>query len=755
MPGNDRLTRSLPHLQNLIKRDPDAYREDFKLQYLHFESQFMELTAKPDIWNKSLAENISFVSQVAHCYPEESKGLSQMFMDVLRLYSTVLNNDIRLTLQNLMCTIIKESNAIAVKMALVQVAALNFFLCNNQNKDKEKDSDSDDDEKLTKKEILLGHRVGKKFAKRKKKAERALRTLEKQKKKKKVEIFDYSALHLLYDPQDFAERLFRQLETSDERFEVKLLHQDLLSRLIGLHQLLLLNFYPYLQRYIQPHQRQVTKILLFVAQASHELVPPDILQSICKTIANHFITERNSGEVMAVGLNTIREICSRCYLAMDEDLLHDLAKYKSYRDKSVSASARSLIQLFREKNPQLLERKDRGKPTEFQRDLVPLDYGQSNPKSYLEGAEILQQHIDDQDQQSDNEQQDQLSEQDWIDVSHSDDDDDDHDDDDDNEEEDDDNNEENDNQQQDHKQENIDKMEKEMTEEERRERAISISTQRILTQHDFEQLKMIEMKKRIQDRRKNRLEQSISNTGKRKTISIDTDSDSDNENNKNSQENEQDWIDVSHSDNDDDDVDDNEEEDDDNNEENNNQQQDHKQENIDKMEKEMTEEERRERAISISTQRILTQHDFEQLKIIEMKKRIQDRRKNRLEQSISNTGKRKTISIDTDSDSDNENNKNSQENLGLISLKDIERVHKKRAHDKESRLETVIAGREGRPKFGKWKKEKGQAGTTNKEKLKTKNFQMLKPKLRKKQKRSFRDKQIALRDALLKDKRLR
>ena len=66
---------------------------------------------------------------------------------------------------------------------------------------------------------------------------------------------------------------------------------------------------------------------------------------------------------------------------MDEDLLHDLSKYKSYRDKSVSASARSLIQLFREKNPHLLERKDRGKPTEFQRDLIPLDYGQSNPKS--------------------------------------------------------------------------------------------------------------------------------------------------------------------------------------------------------------------------------------------------------------------------------------------------------------------------------------------------------------------------------------
>jgi len=97
---------------------------------------------------------------------------------------------------------------------------------------------------------------------------------------------------------------------------------------------------------------------------------------------------------------------------MDEDLLHDLAKYKSYHDKSVLASARSLIQLFREKNPQLLERKHRGKPTEFQRDLIPLEYGQTNPKSYLEGAEILQQDIDYQDKQSDSEQEDQLSEQD-------------------------------------------------------------------------------------------------------------------------------------------------------------------------------------------------------------------------------------------------------------------------------------------------------------------------------------------------------
>jgi len=107
---------------------------------------------------------------------------------------------------------------------------------------------------------------------------------------------------------------------------------------------------------------------------------------------------------------------------MDEDLLHDLSKYKSYRDKSVSASARSLIQLFREKNPHLLERKDRGKPTEFQRDLIPLAYGQANPKSYLEGAELLQENDKEQEKQSDNDDDDE--EEGWVNVSHSDDDDD-------------------------------------------------------------------------------------------------------------------------------------------------------------------------------------------------------------------------------------------------------------------------------------------------------------------------------------------
>jgi len=52
-----------------------------------------------------------------------------------------------------------------------------------------------------------------------------------------------------------AEKLFQQLEKRNERFEVKVMTLDVISRLIGLHQLFLLNYYPYIQRFMQPHQR--------------------------------------------------------------------------------------------------------------------------------------------------------------------------------------------------------------------------------------------------------------------------------------------------------------------------------------------------------------------------------------------------------------------------------------------------------------------------------------------------------------------
>jgi len=64
---------------------------------------------------------------------------------------------------------------------------------------------------------------------------------------------------------------------------------------------------------------------------------------------------------MAVGLNAIREVCSRNTLVMSADLLQDLVQYKMYKSKTVMMAARSLMQLYRNVDASLLHKKDRGR----------------------------------------------------------------------------------------------------------------------------------------------------------------------------------------------------------------------------------------------------------------------------------------------------------------------------------------------------------------------------------------------------------
>ena len=81
-------------------------------------------------------------------------------------------------------------------------------------------------------------------------------------------------------------------------------------------------------------------ILQAAAHATHDLVPPEIINELARCIANNFITERNAGEVMAVGLNTVREVATRNPLAIGEDLLQDLVQYKKHIDRGVTSAAK-------------------------------------------------------------------------------------------------------------------------------------------------------------------------------------------------------------------------------------------------------------------------------------------------------------------------------------------------------------------------------------------------------------------------------
>lgn len=203
----------------------------------------------------------------------------------------------------------------------------------------------------------------------------------------------FAAIHLLNDPYGFVERLFSILRASNDTFAFKLLVLNVITRVIGAHELVFLDLYSFLLRYIQPHQRNVTQVLAYAAQASHALVPPDAISPLLMAIANAFIAEHCRAEVIAAGLNGLYHICVRCPLAMDSTLLQDLAQYKGYQDKGVASAARSLIGLYREANPELLHRKDRGKQAAMamQRGTFagPKAYGHVDVKTVPEGLELL------------------------------------------------------------------------------------------------------------------------------------------------------------------------------------------------------------------------------------------------------------------------------------------------------------------------------------------------------------------------------
>lgn len=73
----------------------------------------------------------------------------------------------------------------------------------------------------------MANKVNKKSRKRERMLQNIKKAHKKKKKTKTVENFNFSALHLIHDPQNFAEKLFKRLDQLKEKFEVKLMFLDL------------------------------------------------------------------------------------------------------------------------------------------------------------------------------------------------------------------------------------------------------------------------------------------------------------------------------------------------------------------------------------------------------------------------------------------------------------------------------------------------------------------------------------------------
>lgn len=513
-------------LQNVVRRDPESYHEEFVQQYSHYESLRDIFLMNPAAdQGTDFADLIGFVSAVCGCYPKETAEFPEELKKILlsnhrsltpevrekiiqcltmlrnkdiisaesliltlfplleayssssqnastsshhakavrkQIYSTLVlllkavntgakNQKINRSTQALLFNMLEQRDGrglwatkltrelwrrgiwddsrtveIMSQAALhldvkISVAGARFFLGADKERNDALEEDLSDDESFDMNTLKHKAQHNKKSGKRGKKIEQALKQMKKKSNARiSATYLNFSAIHLLRDPQGFAERLFTGHLTNKNGnkydLEQKILFMNLISRLVGTHKLTVLGLYSYFLKFLTPKQRDVTQIMAAAAQASHDLVPPESISSVVRKIADEFVSDGVSAEVAAAGLNTIREILARAPLAIDQPLLHDLVEYKGSKSKAVMMAARSLISLYREVAPEMLHRKDRGKTASLELQLnerkgLPVFGVESSTVTTIPGIELLSKWKQEQAEKGENAEE---NDEDWA-----------------------------------------------------------------------------------------------------------------------------------------------------------------------------------------------------------------------------------------------------------------------------------------------------------------------------------------------------
>jgi len=488
-------------LQNVVRRDPESYHEEFLQQYAHYESLRDIFLMNPSGSDKGteFGELIGFMSAVCGCYPKETAKFPEELKNILltnhrdlspelrekiiqcltmlrnkdiisaesliqtifplltayssanatqgqhvkalrkQIYSTLIallksvnagakNQKLNRSTQALLFNLLEQRDAqglwatkltrelwrrgiwddsrtveIMTQAALhpevkVAVAGVRFFLGADKEREANFEDDSSDDDGFDLSALKHSMTVNKKSKKKERKMEQAAKQLKKKSSAKHSATYlNFSAIHLLRDPQGFAESLFdihlNGKNSNKFDLEQKIMLMNLISRLVGTHKLTVLGLYTFFLKYLTPKQRDVTQVMAAAAQASHDLVPPESISVMVRKIADEFVSEGVAQEVASAGINTIREILSRAPLAIDAPLLQDLTEYKGSKSKAVMMAARSLISLYREVAPEMLLKKDRGKVAsmEIQRGETSglPQFGNQNAVTSIPGLELL------------------------------------------------------------------------------------------------------------------------------------------------------------------------------------------------------------------------------------------------------------------------------------------------------------------------------------------------------------------------------
>ncbi len=516
------VTLNLPQLQNLCKRDPAGYKDDYKTQSLRFDAELKILLLDPGKENDTFVELMQFMAAVvSSAYRSDAPSASATFISLLKDHGSSLHpttrrscaqslillrnrglllpEDLAAIFFDLMSVSDKQLRSIVYAHVVNDVKSLNkngqadkanrkmigymhrLITSSNQNGDAANVTPADVSARrcvdvavaLYKKRVwtssqavnmlataalsphvpimvsvcnfFLGiedvmaaeeaeaeadvwagvneieyHQHSKTTKKRTKHVMKQISNRKKAQKRRENRDDDFedpnapeplfAAIEVINDPYGLAEGLLKRIKNSGSnryKFGTKLTVLNFITRLVGVHSLIVLPLYPFIRKYLSGHQKDVTNVLAYMVQATHSMVPPDDLKGLLKTVAHEFISERCTEEQMAVGINAARAVCTRVPSILGEDdgrgndgggevmdmeaFVRDIAAFGRHRDKSVAVAAKGFINFVRENHPKLLQGKHRGLVgTGIARSGHKLArYGELGAEVGVEGAELL------------------------------------------------------------------------------------------------------------------------------------------------------------------------------------------------------------------------------------------------------------------------------------------------------------------------------------------------------------------------------
>ncbi|SBT75496.1 protein SDA1, putative [Plasmodium ovale] len=171
----------------------------------------------------------------------------------------------------------------------------------------------------------------------------------------------------IYDPYTFTSNIFN-LITTKYRYKngiIKMLLLNVLCRIYQRHKIVEENFFIYFEDILKRTKNKniVSKYLCLLIQSIHDYIPVTLVRKIVYVLIKQFLSSHLSEEYIYLIINTIIEIILKCPHCLNEDIFQSVIVFKDYKNKPIATLIKRFINVCRDVNPCILEKKFLNKKT--------------------------------------------------------------------------------------------------------------------------------------------------------------------------------------------------------------------------------------------------------------------------------------------------------------------------------------------------------------------------------------------------------